>query len=83
MKPNKHALLYAPYHPPALHRGDRTECLYRDAQVVITSWTDAPIPWPRCRAIGARRGSGLLIDQELLRAIRTETVITASICERS
>jgi hypothetical protein len=51
-------LLHGSYQPPALHRGDRTTCLYRDTEVTITSWTDAPIPWPRCRVIGAPgRGS--------------------------
>jgi hypothetical protein len=42
--------------------------------VVVTSWTDAPIPWPRCRSVEHRRGGpGLLVDDELLRAIRHES----------
>jgi len=48
-------------------------CLYRDAGVVVTSWTDAPIPWPRCRAVDSRGGSGLLVDEELARAMRSES----------
>ena len=76
MKPNRHALLHAPYHPPAVRRGDRTICLYRDAEVIVTSWTDAPISWPRCRAVGVRGGSGLLVDEELLRAIRCESSVS-------
>jgi hypothetical protein len=40
---------------PSLRRGDRTICLYRDAEVVIPSWTNARISWPRCRTIGHRR----------------------------
>src|SRR5690348_4629655 len=59
--------------PPALRRGDRTTCLYRDTEVVITSWTEARISWPRCQAVGVRGGSGLLVDEELLRAIRCES----------
>jgi hypothetical protein len=73
MAGNKPKLLHGPYRPPALRRGDRTTCLDRDAEVVITSWTDAPIPWPRCQRLGVRGGSGLLITEELVRAIRTES----------
>jgi hypothetical protein len=70
------ALLYGPYRAPALRKGDRSTCLYRDCDVVITSWTDAPIPWPRCRAVEHRRGApGLLVDDELLRAIRHESAV--------
>jgi len=67
-------LLLGTYAPQALRKGDRATCLYRDAECVVTSWTDAPIPWPRVRAIGNRGGSGLLVDETLLRAIRTESV---------
>src|SRR5262249_55853558 len=45
------ALLFGPYKAPDLEAGNRVVCLYRDAQVVVTSWTDAPISWPRCRAV--------------------------------
>lgn len=47
---DRHKLLHGPYQAPAFQRGDRATCLYRDVEVVITSWTDAPIPWPRWRA---------------------------------
>ena len=40
-------------------------CFYRDADVVITSWSGGRISWPRCRAIGHRGGSGLLAVGEL------------------
>jgi hypothetical protein len=73
MRVSKHQLLHGPYTAPALHRRDRKTCIYRDAEVVITSWTDALISWPRCRAIGHRGGSGLLVDEELVRAIHTES----------
>jgi hypothetical protein len=73
MHSSTHALLHGPYRPPGLRRGERTVCLYRDAEVVITSWSDGLIPWPRCRALGRRGGSGLLITEELVRAIRTES----------
>jgi hypothetical protein len=47
--------------------------LFRDADVVITSWTAAPIPWPRYRRLECGGGSGLLVTEELVRAIRTES----------
>jgi hypothetical protein len=71
--PDKFRLLHGPYTPPALRKGDRTTCLYRDADVVVTAWSDGRISWPRCRALGRRGGSGLLVDAELACAIRTES----------
>jgi hypothetical protein len=49
-------LLFGPYKPPPLKRGDQAHCLFRDCEVVITSWADATIPWPRCRAVGGPGG---------------------------
>jgi hypothetical protein len=70
-------LLGAPYRAPPLRKGTRATCLYRDADVVITSWSDAPISWPRCRRLSssAGGGSGLLVNDELVRALRTESSI--------
>jgi hypothetical protein len=69
-------LLFGHYKAPLLKRGDRTTCLYRDCAVVVTSWTDAPIPWPRCRALNSTGGgSGLLVDEELARAVRHESAV--------
>jgi hypothetical protein len=42
-----HQLLHGPYNPPALRRGDKATCLYRDGDVVITGWSDGRISWPR------------------------------------
>jgi len=69
------ALLHGPYRAPALRRGDRAFCLLRDCAVVVTGWSDAPIPWPRCRGLEGTRGggSGLLLDEELARAVRCES----------
>ena len=67
-------LLHGPYQAPALRRGDRATCLFRDGDVIITGWSDAPIPWPRCRRPDTHGGSsGLLVDEELARAIRRES----------
>ena len=67
--PKNARLLFGPYEPPPLQKGDRATCLYRDALVVVTNWSSGRISWPRCRAIGHRGGSGLLVDEELARAI--------------
>jgi hypothetical protein len=46
----------------------------RDCAVVITGWSEAPIPWPRCRALdGPGGGSGILLDEELARAVRCKS----------
>jgi hypothetical protein len=69
-------LLHGPYEPPALKKGDRAFCLFRDADVIVTSWTAARIPWPRCRlAEGPGGGSGLLVDEEFARALRCESAL--------
>jgi hypothetical protein len=66
-------LLFGPYKGPPLKPGDRAFCLYRDATVIITGRADAPIPWARCRALDSPgAGSGLLVDEELARAVRHE-----------
>ena len=67
--------LLGEYQAPAIRRGDRVFCLYRDADCVVTYWNDAPIPWPRVQVVGAQGGSGLLVDEAILRAIRTESSI--------
>jgi hypothetical protein len=48
-------------------------CLYRGAWCKVTSWTDAPISWPRVLPAGGRSHPGLLVTTELRRAIRTES----------
>jgi hypothetical protein len=67
-------LLFDPYKAPRLKRGDKAFCLVRDYPVVVVGWSDARIPWPRCRPLDPPRcGSGLLIDAELARAIQHES----------
>jgi hypothetical protein len=68
---DKQRLLHGPYRPPALRVGDRTDCLMRGT-VIITSWTDARISWPRCRRPVGNSHPSLLLDTELARAVRTE-----------
>jgi hypothetical protein len=69
---DKVKLLGGPYRTPALRVGQRATCVYRDCDVIVTGWTDARIPWPLCKRQG-RAGPGLLVEEELARAIRTES----------
>jgi hypothetical protein len=67
-------LLFGPYRTPRLRRGDRAFCLYRDYAVVVVRISDTRIPWPRCRPLDPpRKGLGLLVDDELARAVRHES----------
>src|SRR5262249_39694921 len=67
-------LLSSPYTPPPVRRGDRATGLFRDADVVVTSWTSAQISWPCCcRPDTHGGGSGFLGTAELGRAFRRET----------
>jgi hypothetical protein len=68
-------LLFGPYVSHCYRRGTRVTCLFRDGDCVVTGKTFARISWPRCRRIGHRGGSGLLVDEELARAVRRESVL--------
>ncbi len=70
----KTKLWFGPYRTPRLKVGQRTTCLYRDTDLVIFGWTAARIPLPRCYVAGTRAaGQGLLVNEELARAIRCES----------
>jgi hypothetical protein len=71
-------LLHGPYAPPPLRKGDHAFCLLRDCVVVVTSWTAARIPWPRCRALDQHGGGGMLLDEERARAVRQESMAAVS-----
>jgi transposase-like protein len=67
-------LLFGPYAAPRLRRGQRATCLNHDATVIITSWTDARISWPRCRPLDRPLGRPtILLDETLARAVRHES----------
>jgi hypothetical protein len=71
--PASPTLIAAPYTPPSVKIGQRIHCLFRDTLCKVSSLSDAPIIWPRVQPIGQRGGSGLLVDKELVRAIKTES----------
>ncbi len=57
-----------------MRRGDRAFCYVRDYAVVVIGWSGARIPWPLCLPLDPPRcGRGLLIDDELARAILHES----------
>jgi hypothetical protein len=69
-------LLFGPYQSPPLRRGDRAICHVRDCDVVVTGWSGGSISWPRCRALDSNgAGSGIRVDEELVRAIRHESAV--------
>jgi hypothetical protein len=69
------SLVAGPYRAPRSKVGHRTTCLYRDRSVIITGMSSAPIQWPQCCAFDVGGHPGLLVDEELLRAIRTESAL--------
>jgi hypothetical protein len=76
---DRYHLLFGPYKAPTLRRGDRAMCLVRDCMVVVTAWTDARIPWPRCCGLdGGGAGSGLPVNGKQARAVHTEAA--AAVC---
>ncbi len=68
--------LLGSYAPPAVRKGDRVWCRYRRLRCRVTSWTDAPLTWPRCQPIGLRGGSGLRVSVALQQAVLTESAAT-------
>ena len=72
--PDKVKLLHGPYRCPRLRRGDRATCLYCGKLVIVTGMSSARIPWPLCLPAGGRGQPGLLVEEELARAVRCESV---------
>lgn len=72
-------LLFGPYRTPRLKRGDRAFCLYRNAPVAVIGLSAARIPWPVCLPVDPpRRGRGLVVDEELARAVRHESCLAVA-----
>jgi hypothetical protein len=69
---DRYRLVDGPYYPPRASRGRFLVCELRGI-VKIGGYSDAPIPWPR---IWHRRS--LVICEDMLRALRTESVLAVS-----
>jgi hypothetical protein len=71
---DKQRLLHGPYKAPRLHVGDRAECLMRGT-VVIKSWTDARISWPKGLPVASKGHPSLLLDDVCVRRIAFLTAV--------
>src|SRR5262245_24334996 len=72
------ARLVGAYQATPLCIGHREHCLYRDVLCRVTSWTDAPIPWPRGVQVGKRGAGSVIVTEEFVRAVRQESA--AAVC---
>ena len=79
MNKKKTAFLFGPYKAPPLKVCDVTSCLFRDVEVVVYGWSAAPISWPLCYHARTRAfGKGILVEEELARAIQQESAMAVA-----
>jgi hypothetical protein len=72
MTPADHFHLFGTYRTPRVRIGTVLWCEYRDCDVVVTRYTDAPLPWP----VGQRKGTsdrGPVVFGGLADAVRRES----------
>jgi len=67
-------LLFGPYLPPSIRRGDKLFCEIRGT-VTVAGYSDAPIPWPRVKKGG---NACLVLCGELVRAVKREALLVVA-----
>ena len=73
-------LLFGPYKPPTLSRGDRATCLFLETTVTITSRTDCSPFLALCRPFDNFNGRPtILLDEELARVTRDDLALLGPI----
>ena len=65
-----------PYCPPQVQVGQLIKC-ERFGEVKVSSWSDAPIPWPLCRIKGS--SGSIILCGDLARAVQTETAAAVAL----
>ena len=71
----RHRLIAGPYVAPKVEQGEQMLCALHGA-VTVSGWSEAPLPWPVHRALHIR--TSLIVSEELVRALRTESVTAVS-----
>ena len=73
-KPPPPALVGAPYLPPPWEPGSSLVDAIR-GRLTVGGLSDAPIPWPWCTERAGGSGRSLILCDDLVRAVRTETTL--------
>jgi hypothetical protein len=73
MTDDRVCLLAGPAKATRVSIGERLSCLFRDCDVIIIGWREAGRYGPRCRDAESRSAPFLLVEDELARAIKTES----------
>jgi len=68
----KTTLLFGPYSPPRLRRGQLAVCEARRDLVRVGPLSNGPIPWPTIEGRGRRGAGQLIVCGDLVRAVRKE-----------